>query len=424
MSSKTKEKSSNYQELYEELKSGLYADIEQFLLDANRKLINSALEQEVCDFLGRERYSRIDKDDCGSIRSYRNGFQERTIRTKSGKIKIKKPRLRDRVQEYRSEILARLDELESKLYKTIIEGYVRGLSTRDIEKTFTDQDGKPLISRSGVSEITKELYGEYERFSSKDLSELDIVYLFADGVYESVKRYTNNLSMLCAWGITSKGEKVMLSLSVADKESTASWVDFFNDMKNRGLRHPLLVISDGSRALISAITQCFPKSERQRCLAHKLRNLGNKLPENVHKELLNQVRAVYYAPNKETATDLSKNLIDKYTNEYPSFIKCFIDDFDACITHLGYPLGHHKFIRTTNLIERTFAEQKRRTKVIPEHQNEKSAIKLVSAVLLRVAEDWNKITISDFDLTLLRNIKKIRNFNNNDNQNDKISMIA
>lgn len=119
-----------------------------------------------------------------------------------------------------------------------------------------------------------------------------------------------------------------------------------------------------------------------------------------------KLKAIYYAPELEDAQGLAKNFINHYGQQYPSLVKCFNDDLQACLVHLKYPYGHRRSIRTTNLIERSFLEQKRRTKVIPNHINEKGAMKLVYGTLIRAAKRWNRVTMDSADLVLLKTLRK------------------
>ncbi|KAF0150797.1 MAG: transposase mutator type [Ignavibacteria bacterium] len=169
----------------------------------------------------------------------------------------------------------------------------------------------------------------------------------------------------------------------------------------------MLVISDGAPGLIAAIEKHFPKADRQRCIAHKLRNISSKLPRDVQKIVLEKIKAVYYAANVQPAEVIASHVIDKYAQKYPSAMQCFNDDLPSCITHLKYPLGHRRYIRTTNLLERSFEEQKRRTKVFPQHQHERGCVGLVFAVLKRAADGWIKITMSELELVQLKNIRNL-----------------
>ena len=375
------------------------------------KIIQETLEQEISDYLGRDYYQRKSDAETG----YRNGYEPKTFKTAEGKIKIDVPQLRNTDQTYRSSFLKRFGTNTSELERLAIEMYVRGLSTRDIEDTLKDSNGNNLISKDGVSQITASLSDEYDRFCQRDLSGYDVVYLFVDGVYESLRLSLGaKEAILCAWAILSDGRKVLLHLALGNKESYDCWKEFFRNMISRGLRMPLLVISDGAPGLIKAIDECFPKSKRQRCLVHKLRNIANKLPKEGIQQLLPQIKSVYYQTDREVAMIAATHLIDKFSNKYPAAIKCFQDDFENCLSFMEFPAGHHRHIRTTNLLERCFLEQKRRTKVIPRFLDEKSCLKLVYATLIRVSEKWNRISMNDLDLTLLKNIRKLYGFEHQD----------
>jgi len=374
------------------------------------KIIQEVLEQEVCDYLGRDYYQR----NQGNHNGYRNGYEPKTLKTAEGKIRIDAPQIRDTDQPYRSQLLNHMGSRTSQLERLAIEMYVRGLSTRDIEDTLIDENGKSFISKDGVSQITQALTDEYERFCRRDLSSYDVVYLFVDGVYESLRLSLGaKEAILCAWGILSNGRKVLLHIALGNKESYDCWKDFFRDMISRGLRMPLLVNSDGAPSLIRAIDECFPKSKRQRCLVHKLRNIANKLPKDGIAELMPKIKNVYYQTDRKIAEIAAANLVGEYADKYPTAIKCFLDDLNCCLNYMDFPTGHHRYIRTTNLIERCFVEQKRRTKIIPRFLDEKSCLKLVYSTLIRVSEKWHRISMSELDLVLLKNIRKLYQFAEN-----------
>ena len=378
-----------------------------------KKIIQETLEQEVTDYLGRGYFERNDEARPGQ----RNGYEDRNLKTAEGKLPIKVPQLRNIESPYRSKFLNHMSFHSEELERLAIEMYVRGLSTRDIQDTFVDESGRSFLSKDGVSQLTQSLYEEYERFSKRDLSGYDVVYLFIDGVYENMRLTLGaKEAILCAWGILSDGRKILLHLALGNKESYDSWRDFFRNMISRGLRMPLLVIGDGAPGLIRAIQECYPKSKRQRCLVHKLRNIACKLPKNVIQDIMPKIKSVYYQTDREVALIAATRLIEEYSDQYPSAIKCFQDDLESCLNFMEFPSGHHRYIRTTNLIERAFLEQKRRTKVIPRFMDEKSCLKLIYATLIRVSRKWRKISMSDLDLVLLKNIRKLYGFETDDSQ--------
>lgn len=365
-----------------------------------RHLVQEHLEAEQAEHLGRARYEHSEQSA-----GYRNGYYPKTLKTTVGRIQVEVPRVRDCAEAFESALLARLDTLEERMEQLVLEMYTRGLSTRDIEETLVDEKGDPLLSRSSVSRLTEALYAEYEAFADRDLADYDVAYLFVDGVYEAVRRYTQGQAILAAWAILADGRKVLLHLEVAASESTEAWSDFFEAMKGRGLRHPLLVVSDGNGGLKAAITRCFPKSERARCVVHKLRNLAAKVPQHVRRQILEAAKQVYYASDRESADLLAERFIAAYGASYPAMVKCFNDDLDACLVHLGYPLGHRRYIRSTNLLERAFVEEKRRTKIIPAHMHERGAMKLVYATLIRASRHWNRVSMTDLELAQLSTLR-------------------
>src|SRR5512144_3006585 len=152
-----------------------------------------------------------------------------------------------------------------------IELLARGLSVRDIEDAFRDESGRLLLSRTAVSEIGTRLWAAYQEFACRDLSEYDVTYLFVDGIAERLRPGQRREPVLAAWGHTSSGTKVLLHLMAGSKEDAETVTAFFQDMRARGLGDPLLVISDGAPGIVKALETCFPRSERQRCLAHRMR---------------------------------------------------------------------------------------------------------------------------------------------------------
>ena len=222
----------------------------------------------------------------------------------------------------------------------------RGLSVRDIEDAFRDESGRLLLSRTAVSEIGERLWADYQEFAGRDLSEYDIAYLFVDGIAERIRPGQKREPVLAAWGFTASGAKVLLHLMAGSREDAETVSAFFQDMRRRGLGDPLLVVSDGAAGIVKAIETCFPRSARQRCLAHRMRNLAAKVPEDLWPEFKARATAAYQAPSRAIARDLAAGLVADYEAELPSATACFMDDFEACIAHLRMPITHRRAIRT------------------------------------------------------------------------------
>jgi putative transposase len=369
---------------------------------AVRKIVEEALEAEVAEAVGRGYYENGAEAGAG----YRNGYRRGRLRTAEGPIEYGVPQVADRAEPFVSRVRARLAGRTAELERLAVEMFARGLSTRDIEAAFQDETGASLLSRSAVSQVTERLWQEYEAFAGRDLSEFAVAYFFVDGVAERLHAGMPREAVLCAWGITDDGQKVLLHLAPGTKEDTDSCTAFFQDLKRRGLADPLLVVTDGAAGLIRAAETCFPRAVRQRCLVHRLRNLRSKAPETQWPEIAIRARACYEAASPALATLLRDDFVQAYERELPAVVKCFTDDFDACIAHLRFPLRHRKVIRTTNLLERLFLEARRRTKVIPHAFGERPVLKLLYAAVIRAADRWRGLTIGEFEQRQLRAIRE------------------
>jgi putative transposase len=368
-----------------------------------RYIVQHGLEQEQEDFLGRAHYERRDE---ASPRGYRNGYEDAAIKTAEGEAAVRVPQVREATEPYRSKLMDFLDGNSDVLERLVVEMYARGLSVRDVEDCFRDATGALLISKSAVSEITDQLWEHYQGFCHRDLSEFDVCYLFLDSIYESLRRYGAKEGILAAWAITSDGRKVLLHLAVGNKESEACWTEFLRKMVARGLRVPLSVTSDGAPGLLNAITQVFAKSLRIRCWYHKMANIRSKLSADDAPEVLAHIRAIRDAATYEAGRALAARVIASFAERFPSAMTCLSDDLEASLAHLKLPVRHRVNARTTNLLERSFEEERRRTKVIPRLLDEKSAMKLVFATLMRCSDRWNRVSISDLERQQLRLLRR------------------
>ena len=360
---------------------------------ATRLIVEETLEAESRDALGREYYEH----GAAPGQGYRNGVRTGRLKTAEGFVEYAAPQVAGRDAPFRSEIRAHLNGRTQALEDLAVELLARGLSVRDIEDAFRDESGRLLLSRTAVSEIGERLWADYQEFAARDLSEYDIAYLFVDGIAERIRPGQKREPVLAAWGFTSAGAKVLLHLMAGSKEDAETVSAFFQDMRARGLGDPLLVVSDGAPGIIKAIETCFPRSERQRCLAHRMRNLAAKVPEDAWPEFKARVTASYQAPSRAIARELAAGLVADSEAELPSAVACFQDDFEACIAHLRMPIPHRRAIRTTNLLERLFVEERRRVKTIPNAFGEKPVLKLMFGAMIRAAERWRAIKGNDFE---------------------------
>jgi len=364
-------------------------------------IVEEALEGKVEDVLGRGYYERGER---GS--GHRNGYRRGRLKTSEGRVDYALPQVRgvadiSSVRGLRELLGGRTEALE----RLALEMYARGCSTRDIEAIFADEEGRSLLSRTAVSELTESLWEEYEAFASRDLSELRPLFLFVDGIAERLRPGAKREAVLCAWAISWEGKKVLLHLAPGTKESTECCKDFFQDLKRRGLADPVLVVTDGAAGLIRAVEECFPTSLRQRCLAHKMRNIRSKLPEDIAGEFREAARAAYQAPSPAMARILRDDLVERFDQEAPTAVRCFVEDFEACIAHLHCPPEHRRIVRTTNLLERLFGEERRRMRAAGHFfGGERPVLKLMYAAVIRAADAWRGIAITDFQKAQLERL--------------------
>ena len=339
---------------------------------ALRLIVEEALEGEVADVLGRERYERGDGEKAG----YRNGYRPGKVKTAEGAVDYSAPQVRDTPEPFISGVRAALSGRTRELERLAVELYARGLSTRDIEDTFTDDTGRRLLSRAAVSEITEKLWAEYEDFCKRDLSEHAIVYLFVDGIAERLRPGQRREAVLAAWGIGEDGRKSLLGLMAGSKEDVETVRAFFQDLRIRGLGDPLLVVSDGASGIIRAIEECFPRSARQRCLAHRMRNLAAKVSADPWPEFKARVTACYQAPSRAIARQLATGIRADYANVLPSALACFEDDFEV-LHRAPAAAGHAPPLRSHHRSPRTAVRRGTATaEIIPNGFGEKPVLEL------------------------------------------------
>jgi putative transposase len=367
-----------------------------------RLVVQELVEGEQRDFLGgRGRYDRRSEDQVGS----RNGYERGRLRTAEGFVDVAVPQVRGTGEPFRSSLMGFLDGNSEVLESLVNEMYARGLSTRDVEDAFRDATGELLISKSAVSEITDRLWEDYQAFITRDLSGIEVEYLFVDAVFESLRRHGAKEALLVGWGIASDGGKHLLHLAVGNKESEACWTEFFRSLLGRGLRMPTTVTSDGAPGLVKSIRVCFPASIRIRCWFHRLANIRAKLPDEAASEVMAHLYAVRDAPTLDAARAAADRLANTFRRQFPAAVACLEDDMEALLAIHRVPVRHRIRVRTTNLAERSFVEERRRTKVVGRFGDEKSAMKLVFATMIRAADRWCRVSISDLErhqLTLLR----------------------
>ena len=377
-----------------------------------RLIIQRAVEDEFDAWLGRARYERRPDYQRG-LRNYgsglRNGFRPRKLQTAEGELELEIPQIREAAETFASKLFPRGTKLvrTEPLKALVIGAFVRGLSMRDVE-SLCEKAGLGKLSKSTASRVCEELRERYEAFRRRDLYGINLVALFLDATYISVRRSGPKEGVLVAWGFTEDGERILLSVALGMRESHEDWLELGRDLIARGLGAPMLIVADGAPGLIKAIEQCWPASDRQRCSLHRARNLYAKLPER-ERERVKQAywQALDDAISETDAKQRLKALIDELDKEgFTAAARCLADDLDALVVHLRYPPRHRRRWRSTNLLERSLGEVKRRTKVMGRFPGEESCLTLVWAVLdLLITHETNGIRFNELDRQRLKRMR-------------------
>jgi len=378
-------------------------------------LMQAALEAEVSEFLGRDRYQRAAA--CQDARpGSRNGYREVTVKTTAGPVALSRPKLRGTTEAFASRLFGAYVTKTNALESLVIASFVRGLSVRDVEATLADALGdQAAISKSTVSAICQAIKDEYEAWAARRLEEIKLDYLFLDASFFRMHPGSPAETVLAAWGITTAGKPAFIGLAPGTGESFDAWKDFLAGLRDRGLASPLLIISDGASGLIGAIEQIYPQALRQRCLVHRARNILAKVPAGMQAEVKDAYWKIF--GTSDLATGPGPELVEiidariseiaaKYSAAYPSAMKCLTTDREGLTAYLRFPAEHHNRVRHSNFIERTFGETRRRVKVIGRLPGETSCLTLVWAVLDRASAGWRGFTMTADGLRLLQDLRR------------------
>ena len=369
--------------------------LELFAREGAKLLLTVALEEEVTDTLMRWPYER----NQGKVRGYRNGHRERQINCGSGIIKVSVPRVSDTEETFRSQLLEAWQRRSRLLEETIPLLYVEGLSTRDFKRALKPLWGESGLSRSCISRANKALKEAFYNWRRRDLSLEDIIYLFLDGIYLGVRGNSRSKeAVLVAHGITREGKRVVLHLSLGGKESTESWKGVLNDLVERGLRRPQLITIDGNLGLLRAIKDIWPEVPRQRCAVHRIRNVLARVPKKKQEKVRKAIHRIFYAACLDDARDEARQFLYCYSREVPTACETLVKHLEECLTFYRFPERHWRHIRTSNVIERSFKEVKRRTRVIGRFPNETSALVMVFSLLEEERMKWQKVRMRTEDI--------------------------
>jgi putative transposase len=383
------------EDLWQEVKGDeeeWWGEIKQETLRAAKRLLESAMEEELLECLRAGRYRRT-----GLRQGYRNGYRNRSLLTDLGLIEyIRVPR--DREGDYTPGVLQKYQRRQNKVNGLIREMFLAGVSTRRIGEVL-----EPILgvapSPQTVSRVTRELDAEVRRFHNRLLSD-HYCYLLLDGITLRVKSApgVKKRLVLCAYGITPEGKREMVSFRQASAESETQWEAFLRDLYDRGLhgKQLLLVVTDGNPGLHRALDTVYPYVSRQRCWVHKLRNVAAKLPRRIQETCLKGAKLIYKAGNKREAMVRFREWSMEWRCSQPRAVKCVEEDLEELLNFLDCPQAHWRKIRTTNAIERAFREIRRRTRPMSCFQNSSSVDRIIYGVICHLNASWKEKPLKEF----------------------------
>lgn len=360
-----------------------------------KNIIEKCLIEEQTKIIGVHRSQR------NTIRvDYRNGYYYRDLETSFGILeKIKVPR--NRITKLENKIFKKYTRKEVSLTELIKDCFLAGISTRRIGEVLEDVIGY-RVSAQTVSNIAKSLDSIVKAYHTRKIED-KYSYLFLDGITLRVKNLSNNnkKTVLAAYGITKDGIRKLISFRIVKRESEESWYLFIDSLYRRGLvgKNLDLIIIDGQRALRLAVDTVYPFTPVQRCWVHKLRNIASKLPKKAYNSCLFEAKLIYKAENKKVAISTYKKWVKKYKDSYPKAGYCLKENIDDMLVFFDYPEKIWKKIRTTNIIERSFREVRRRVRPMTCFENDASVARIIFGVMSHLNKSWKDKPIKEFTFT-------------------------
>lgn len=381
------------QEWWQEVKDNFWADdAKPQVLKLVKELMESTLKEELTLQAGRLPYQRSGKNII-----YRNGYYRRNLVTQFGTVSdIKVPTLRN--STFKTSVFRRYKRHQD-IVEDLIEGiFLAGVSTRRVGEAISKLlDTK--VSHGTVSNITKRLDKKVAEYRIKPILD-EYQYLFLDGISLKI-RYNNtyhNRRVLVAYGITIFGERKFIGFIQAQGESSDAWEGFLNDLYRRGLvgKNFKLIVIDGAKGLRSALRLVYPLIAVQRCWAHKGRNVANYLPKRYQKECAGELKTIYDAKNRQSAIDAFKTWKKKWHKVSTRAVACVENDLEELLCVYSFSESQRKKIRTTNIIERSFREVRRRTRVFSCFSNKESCDRIIFAIFTYMNNKWKDHPLKQF----------------------------
>jgi transposase-like protein len=349
---------------------GSSALIDEIVREGARRMLAEALQAEVEDYIAR---FAAERDETGRRLVVRNGSaRPREVQTCAGAVQVAAPRVNDRRVDpetgerarFSSAILPPWARKTPKITEVLPLLYLHGLSSGDFVPALGQFLGSSAgLSASVITKLTQTWQAEQRAFAARDLSTVDYVYLWADGIHVNIRLEEHKLCLLVLIGVRADGRKELIALADGYRESTESWADLLRDCARRGMRAPVLAVGDGALGFWGALREVFPETREQRCWFHKIANVLAALPKSAHPGAKKALGEIYNAEDKDHARAAVQAFAAAYGAKFPKAAAKITDDLAELLAFYDYPAEHWIHLRTTNPIESTFATVRHRTKV-------------------------------------------------------------
>lgn len=380
-------------------------------------MLKHALEAEISLFL--EDHSHFTTSD-GKNLIVRNGYHSsRKVTLGCGNVEVQVPRTRDRSGRkinYQSSIIPRYMKRSLKIEEAIPLMYLKGISSNNMESVLKELLGDDIegVSPTNISRLKNQWSKEYSSWKNRDLSSKEYCYFWVDGIHFNVRVGDNRFCVLVVIGATREGKKELVAVESGFRESSESWGSLLRDLKERGLTDPKLVIGDGALGFWKAVKNVFPESKWQRCWVHKTANVLDKMPKLVQPKAKSMLHEIYMAETEEDAKLAFKKFVSRYEAKYPKAVECLVKDKEALFTFYDFPAEHWQHIRSTNVIESTFATVRLRTKSTRGHGNLETTFMMVFKLLDEASKRWKrlrgyKLITKVFDGTIFKDGIELKN---------------
>jgi len=346
--------------------------------------VQQLIEVDVTQQIGAARYEQTE-----TRQTQRNGFRPRTLDTRLGELDLKIPKLRQGTY-YPDWILDNRKPAEQAITAVIMEAYVNGVSTRNVDRIVTHM-GLQGIDKSAVSRINKGLDEKVKGFMERSL-EGEYAYIWLDATFPKVREdhKVQSTALVVAMGVCKDGRREILGISVGASETEAFWTEFLRSLTERGLRGVCLVISDAHQGLKNAICTVFGDAQWQRCQVHFMRDILTHVPKSAQAEVASEIRTIFTQPSYQAAQEQLDRVVKKFENDkrFTKAARLLEDAAPDLLAHMNFPQIHWKRIRTTNPLERVNKGIRRRINVVGIFPNRDAVIRLGGALLLEQNEDW------------------------------------